>query len=435
MPEVQYVYLNKNVKEPCVLPNIDPYDPAIRKYVWTPDPIVCDQIPLLTYFDRKGYLHVNYTASKLIKLDEVSCSYSIVNRKDDFELEFTPEVTLEKPVYVHGDVVRVRCYDEKHTLKQDHIHLHVDYKTTLQRRKLQEETEENLSVYIFGIDSTSRLNAERKLKRTMRYIRQEMGGYVFEGHTKIGENTYPNIVPFLTGRKAYTPETSMDVNDVPFIWKNFSAQGYVTYFTEDFPEMCSFKGFHNPPTDHYILPFFIALRQQRAYQVHNVMLYIESQFIRLSKSSPLCHGNKPTFRLLFDYFERFFNVYSKKRKFIMPWYNELTHDHLNLLEHADLHLFNHFKFLKNRGHLDNTVLIFTSDHGLRVNAVRNTAIGRIEDRMPLFAIVLPKYLKERYPHIGRAMSLNTKRLTTHWDAYALLTDILNQNFKEQPAFK
>ena len=41
IPEVQYIYLNKHFKEPCVLPNIDPFDPAIQKYVWSPDPIYC----------------------------------------------------------------------------------------------------------------------------------------------------------------------------------------------------------------------------------------------------------------------------------------------------------------------------------------------------------------------------------------------------------
>ena len=437
IPDVQYVYLNKNVKEPCMLPDVDPFDAAILKYVWTPDPLVCDQTPLLTFFDRKGLLHVNTTAIRVRGLENINCTFSIVHRKDDYQLEFEQEIAhdLEQPIYVPADVVRTRCYDHKNDLKQDHILLNVDYRTVTQNKNLQDETNDNLSVYIFGIDSTSRLNAERKLKKTLRYIREELGGYVFEGHTKIAENTYPNLVPFLVGIKAYTPEMSMDVNDILFIWNKFSRKGYVTYFTEDAPQMSMFRGFTNPPSDHYILPFFIALRQLRSYKIHDAMLFFEAQRIKLSKSSTLCYGDTPKFRLLMDYFERFFDVYHKKRKFIMSWFNELTHDHLNMLEHADDHLYNHFKFLKDRRHLDNTVLIFTSDHGIRVNAVRNTAIGRVEDRMPFFSIVLPNHLKERYPHIHRAMTLNTKTLTTHWDGFALLTDILNQNFKKRPAFR
>ena len=64
IPDVQYVYLNKNVKEPCVLPDVDPFDPAILKYVWTPDPLVCDQTPLLTFFDRKGTFACEYHCNK-----------------------------------------------------------------------------------------------------------------------------------------------------------------------------------------------------------------------------------------------------------------------------------------------------------------------------------------------------------------------------------
>ena len=163
--------------------------------------------------------------------------------KGDYDVEFTPEVTFDKPTYVAGDVVRVRCYEDDET-KYEHIHLNVDYKKVMQEKELKEESDEQLSVYVFGLDSVSRLNAERKLKRTMTFLRKELGAYVFEGHTKVGENTYPNNVPFLMGRKAYTSEMPYPtLDDYPFVWKNFSDIGYVTYYTEDSPQMSIFMGF------------------------------------------------------------------------------------------------------------------------------------------------------------------------------------------------
>ena len=78
IPEVQYVYLNKNLKEPCVLPNIDPYDPEIKKYVWSPDPIFCERKEMFVYFDEKSMVNINETVIKSLGLTHVVCSYSII---------------------------------------------------------------------------------------------------------------------------------------------------------------------------------------------------------------------------------------------------------------------------------------------------------------------------------------------------------------------
>ena len=297
IPEVQYVYLNKNLKEPCVLPNIDPYDPEIKKYVWSPDPIFCERKEMFVYFDEKSMVNINETVIKSLGLTHVTCSYSIINMKGDYDVEFTPEVTFDKPTYVAGDVVRVRCYEDDKT-RYEHIHLNVDYKRVMEKKELKEESDEQLSVYVFGMDSVSRLNAERKLKRTMTFLRKELGAYVFEGHTKVGENTYPNNVPFLMGRKAYTSEMPYPtLDDYPFVWKNFSDIGYVTYYAEDSPQMSIFMGFKNAPCDHYPRRFFLALRKERSYQVHDAFLFLEAQRIKLTKSSTMCHGSKPKHQL------------------------------------------------------------------------------------------------------------------------------------------
>ncbi|KAK3096015.1 hypothetical protein FSP39_021950 [Pinctada imbricata] len=437
IPEVQFVYLNRHNKEPCVIPNIDPFDPSILKFVSHPDPIVCEKNPEFSFINESGYLHINHTTSQQFGLQTLHCSYSTVNRKGDFDIEYSEEVTFDSPLYIPSDIVRVRCNDEKDRLIYDHIHIHVDYKTVLKNRNLKDESSDQLSVHIFGLDSVSRLNAERKLMKTMKYIREELQGYVFEGHTKVGENTYPCIVPMLMNRKAYSKEMEKEIHvwktldNYPFLWRNFSDAGYVTYFSEDSPQMSAFMGFDKPPCDHYIRPFFLALRKIRSYKVHDIFLFLEAQRIKLTKSSTMCYGNKAKQQLVIEYLQRLVSVYRNKRTFVMSWLNELTHDHLNFLELADEDILSHFKWLKASGKLEKTVLILMSDHGLRVNAIRNTMIGRIEDRMPLFAIALPEQLTKRYPHLHDNMATNTKRLTTSWDAYFTLMDILNGNYQVQ----
>ena len=86
------------------------------------------------------------------------------------------------------------------------------------------------------------------------------------------------------------------------------------------------------------------------------------------------------------------------------------------------------QWMKDDGHLNNTLLIFFRDHGARIDKIRNTFLGRIEDRMPVLAMYLPDHIKQRYPEIHKSMQNNTRRLTTFYDLHQTLTDILQSNF-------
>ena len=70
-----------------------------------------------------------------------------------------------------------------------------------------------------------------------------------------------------------------------------------------------------------------------------------------------------------------------------------------------------------------------SDHGIMQKAIKNTLAGRTENRMPIFAIVIPPHLKTKYPHIPRNLKTNTKRLTTVFDVHEMLVDILESDFQ------
>lgn len=62
----------------------------------------------------------------------------------------------------------------------------------------QDDTE--LGVAVIGLDSMSRLNFMRQLPLSYRFITENLGGVVLLGFNKVGENTFPNVIPMLTGR-------------------------------------------------------------------------------------------------------------------------------------------------------------------------------------------------------------------------------------------
>lgn len=136
----------------------------------------------------------------------------------------------------------------------------------VEKIKLPPKKNDKFSVLFFGIDSISRLNLIRTMPETVNYLKQKdwLG---LEGYTKMGDNTFPNLIAILTGltpeqlRKTCwkTPKQKMD--DCPFIWKDYQNQSYITAYVEDTPKIGTFNfqkyGFLNQPTNYYTRPYLL----------------------------------------------------------------------------------------------------------------------------------------------------------------------------------
>lgn len=77
------------------------------------------------------------------------------------------------------------------------------------------------------------------------------------------------------------------------------------------------------------------------------------------------------------------------------WSSSLTHDHLNLLNLADESYLQYLQEMAKIGALNNTVLFFVSDHGMRWGAIRSTYIGMLEERLPYSILYLPPWFKKK----------------------------------------
>ncbi|CAN8008487.1 unnamed protein product [Ixodes pacificus] len=81
------------------------------------------------------------------------------------------------------------------------------------------------------------------------------------------------------------------------------------------------------------------------------------------------------------------------------------------------------------GHLDNTFLFFFSDHGHRFDSIRETFVGRIEERLPFFALRPPSKSDWLDPEVDldptKSFQSNSGRLTSPYDTYETLRDILS----------
>ena len=263
----------------------------------------------------------------------------------------------------------------------------------------------------------SRLNYVRHLNETRKYVNDELGAVEIQAYNKVADNTFPNLVPLLSGK--YVDELPWNdtkskepFDEYAFIWKNFSRHGFRTLLAEDAPNGAIFNylkaGFFKTPVDYYLRPFSIAVERYKP----------------IWNNDHYCIGEKPETDVVLDYLKDFVREFKKDPHFAISFISRLTHDDINRASLADKSYLTFFKYLKKNGHLKNTFVFFLSDHGMRFGRIRRTYVGKLEERMPFLSVILPQAFKQRYPRETKNVYQNRHRLTTPFDVYATLIHIL-----------
>ena len=426
---VFHSFKNKDIKSACVIPKFDIHHSSISDFFWEVNPIKCKSSEPLMYIDSEGLLQINRTVMSANGYTSLKCVCQPVVRINDEQIKFGDEIPCTDPVYISSDFIYARCTDHGQDVYSG-LQYGIDYRSTFIKKTFKNESDSNLSVYLFGYDALSNLIARRKMPLTIRYLEDVLEAYTFNGYAKVGDNTWPNLAALLTG---YRPQhTKTVLNEGPFIWKNFSREGYVTMFSEDYPILSPFLGFADQPTEHYMNTFFVAadkIQPVTDRDVRKVLLFMEYKNLKVGDSSYLCVGNTPKHKILIEYYKRFIEVYKNHRKFGMSFNTELGHDYINFYQLADKDSMEFLQWMYEKKKLENAILVFYSDHGPRYSEIQNTNIGRVTSLMPIFSIYVPKHIKEKYPHIHENLQKNTERLTTAFDVYETLQDVLNSKFE------
>ena len=421
-----YLKFNKffqraNVVNPCTLPNIDVHDKSLDSVFRDTPTEMCDFWEDLVYFDGKGFLQINYETMKRYGYTKLECMYSEIEIKDINNVEFLNKAPLTSPSYTQSDFVHVECLNSDAKVVYSNFLYKINNATKTRKQTLGQESKDQLNIIILGLDSVSRLVAERKLPLTMTYIRDKLGAYVMKGYTKIGDNTTPNLIAMLTGKTIMEYIVKLPSFDYPQFYKEVIDKGYTECHSEDWAFWWPNFGFKYPMYTHYTRTLFLAKEKR------NIFMETASSDVNTSDSS-FCFGNKLQHRVLLDYIHKFLDSYKTKLKYIFMWQNEIGHHDSNKLQHIDEDLKKLIQRLNDTNELEKSLVIICGDHGPRYGPVLETDIGRFTGRLPLMAVLLPEQIKKRFPHIHQNMLLNTERLTSPFDIYETLEDIVYQNF-------
>ncbi|CAF1097299.1 unnamed protein product, partial [Brachionus calyciflorus] len=198
-------------------------------------------------------------------------------------------------------------------------------------------------------------------------------------------------------------------DDVPFLWKNFTTRKYLTYFSEEWIE-CTFNnlkfGFNETPTDYYLRPFWLSLYNSKSYPKTS-----------LNSNSKPCYYNKLLHKISINWlksFEKFNTEYEEKYqiknipRFGLVKINEMSHDYLERLFWIDDDIKNLFMSLFTEKFLKNTLVLFMGDHGHRFHPIRTSFVGKIEEKLPMFSMILPKKLMEKNKFLKKNLDINSQ---------------------------
>ena len=422
----------------CKIPDLDPFDPSIAGGVRRKGRITCVGRPSVTYVDGT-ILRINRTyIEEELKGDFSHCRYQTVTRdglRSDFAFAYSDlGEEFDTDIEVKDEFIRIYCYSHSDGIISTTFHAFILPKEDLERRchiKLKNHLKrvhpkELLNVQMIGVDSVSRLNFMRQMPRTRSFLLNELGAVEMLGFNKVADNTFVNIVPMMTGQFVEELPWNESMVDAPFddygfIWKNFSRAGYRTLYAEDAPKIAIFvyqkEGFHEAPADYYNRALSLAMEKHTSVWNHHHH----------------CVANMLETEMLLNYLTDFSRQFRQKPHFGFTFITRLTHDHVNDAGAADEPHLDFLRRFKAEGHLKNTVLIYYSDHGNRFGEMRSTYVGKAEERLPFLFLVFPDWFQSRYPQLYRNLRLNSNRLTTPFDVYETLKDILYFDGKDRPA--
>ncbi|XP_068217921.1 uncharacterized protein [Palaemon carinicauda] len=436
----------------CVIPDFDPNHPSIvqfRERKTEPKELVCsNKDPITEVSGLNLVFHVDRLPLYGSTQETTSCYYQAVLRLEQklerYDINCDNKYYLGKKIpitssktHINDDAIAVTCDDSQYwwPVYKD-VHYFIQPRRAKEKmNKFKEEIAkkgkrpEKLNIIIMGTDSVSRGNLRRHMPKTFDYLKNELHAIDLQGFNKIGDNTNPNFVAMLVG---LTHDDLNELNkpkrwsedkfdDYPFIWKNFSENGYVTIYSEDSPNLGTFTyqkfGFVQEPTDYYTRPYFIASDEIIGHRGNGPFTV-----------APPCQGSKWSIKIIHELSLNMAEFLKEVPYFGLFWTASLTHDALDSAAIADEPSVDYLKQLYEGGYLENSVLLFLSDHGLRFGEFRKTYPGLLEERMPYVMIKLPDWFKDEYPDAYNNMATNTRRLTSTFDLYVTLRDILRRDY-------
>eukprot|EP00957_Ditylum_brightwellii_P048399 3673217-Ditylum_brightwellii.AAC.1 len=138
-----------------------------------------------------------------------------------------------------------------------------------------------------------------------------------------------------------------------------------------------------------------------------------------------CIGDRPSNAHAFEYIQRFLDTYKDNARYVFAHLGDGHEVSGTVIRSVDLslHTFLQETLKKQRKH-SNTIILISSDHGMRYGGWRRSASGFLEHKLPPLFIIMPRQMQTNAPAIYAALRHNTKLLITKLDLHMTLKHLL-----------
>ncbi|XP_022127710.2 uncharacterized protein LOC111001940 [Pieris rapae] len=418
----------------CSIAALHPLDPSIRKFINYPDtvkPCPNEKTPFLD--SNLTHIWIKPENAKFYNVTgrhKIKCCYrsffrpvlvnDVSSSNLDNRVEYRKCQTFTDVIEARDEFVNVICYEGERMVFEQFFLFAIDKELS---NNIVDTYKNNTdyNVVVIGIDAVSRLNFYRTMPKTLNFLKYKKAVELL-GYNKVGDNTFPNLIPMLMGireselKKTCVPNPKVSYFDsCPFVWEWYKQAGFYTALAEDSSNLGTFNylkdGFIRSPTDYYVHTF-INEAEKNVGNNKDFNCY-------------LCMNNKYFYTVLLDYIEHLLIKLRTSKLFGFFWEITMSHDYLNYPMVMDHYYETFFKRLDALKVLDNTFIFLVSDHGIRWGNIRATKQGRLEERLPFVHIIVPPSFKDKYREAYDNLKLNSRRLTTPFNIHSTLNDLVD----------
>eukprot|EP00761_Pharyngomonas_kirbyi_P001981 gb/GECH01001985.1/.p1 GENE.gb/GECH01001985.1/~~gb/GECH01001985.1/.p1 ORF type:complete len:720 (+),score=140.62 gb/GECH01001985.1/:1-2160(+) len=319
-----------------------------------------------------------------------------------------------------------------------------------------------LNVLVLLIDSVSRSHFIREMPKTAKFLQErnhlqndpnvdfsssstsmnKWNSLMFTRHAILGKNSAPNKVPLFAGTSfCGAPRTPTTIAHFPcpiplhkWIWNQYQSSK-LQYLTLYGSTVCQeFCGSRKGAADPKVFEQFDYVFQGPSCSKWNMYSG------KIKEGDRMCAGGAPVSQHLLNYTSQVWNVNSNEPKIGVLSFLEAHRSEREAIQQLDDQVLEFL--LKNEENMNsNTIVMLLSDHGnhhglskIDQSRLNEDQISDMESEhiLPLFSMLLPnRFIHENHQDVQNLVH-NTDTLTTHYDIYSTLQDLLS---KQDPELK
>ena len=386
-------------QQACRLPRLDPWDPAILRYVeeWPRPEAVGSGLRDLLYTSRdRLVMNMSVLVEAALARSEVHCNFTYVGDSKQVTLE-SESVALSSR---YNSILAVCVTFKANQQEEIHRKLHFYIPQPKPKATTKPLIGKQYSITLFIIDALSQMNGQRSLPRALAEAAR-MGGILFQGHHKVGYNSVPNVMAISSG--SVSDGRGDWPSFQPVIQSLFQSHGWTTVMYEEELAFWPMGGlvYNSTPFD---IDYFGGHRYLRGSPNHTNPIHIIRDYHHVYRDSPL-----------------FMHIHLL----------EYSHDDINRAKNYDVDLAAMLRNLSDSTVLEDTFLLLAADHGYNAGDFPKTVQGTIESNMPLLVIVPPASLAQDHSDWLANLRRNSKGITSQFDIHQMLRHLLGLAIGEE----